>query len=285
MTLKPTRSVEKMRRTVRGWQKRGLDVGFVPTMGALHEGHFSLVRASVDECDKTVASIFVNPTQFGEGEDLEEYPRMLTEDCQKVDRLGVDEVFAPRESDMYPPDFATYVVQERLTDRLCGARRPGHFRGVLTVLVKLFNIVPADRAYFGRKDLQQTVVVRRMVKDLNVPMRIRVMPTVREEDGLAMSCRNRYLSDEEREQATCLYRALRRACRSFGEGQKDPDALTREMTQVLNEAPDARTEYVEIVDPETLEPVEAAEEDSVAAMAVNIGEARLIDNMVLGQPE
>lgn len=273
------------RDTVRQWQADGLSVGFVPTMGALHEGHFSLIRASADECDRTAISIFVNPTQFGEDEDLDEYPRMVDRDCRAAAEEGADMAFVPSEDEMYPPGYATYVVQERLTDRLCGAHRPGHFRGVLTVVTKLLNIVPADRAYFGRKDLQQSVVIRRMVRDLNMPVRLRVMPTVREDDGLAMSCRNEYLDAEQREQATCLYRALRRACSEFADGETDPERLVAAMRQVLDDAPQARPEYVEIVDPETLEPVQEAAEDSVAALTVYLGEARLIDNMELGNPE
>ncbi len=284
-TLKRTQQPGDARQTVRKWQGEGLTVGLVPTMGALHEGHFSLIRAAADECDRTAISIFVNPTQFGEDEDLEEYPRMVDRDCRAAADEGAHMAFIPSEEEMYPPGYATYVVQERLTDRLCGAHRPGHFRGVLTVVTKLLNIMPADRAYFGRKDLQQSVVIRRMVRDLNVPVQIRVMPTVREDDGLAMSCRNEYLDPEQREQATCLYRALRRACNRFRDGQTDPDELIRAMRQVLDEAPQARPEYVEVVDPETLEPVDEAAEDSVAALAVQLGEARLIDNMELGNPE
>ncbi|MEF8787514.1 MAG: pantoate--beta-alanine ligase [Planctomycetota bacterium] len=285
MNLNRIQEPGEARQAVRDWQADGLTVGFVPTMGGLHEGHFSLIRAADDECDRTVISIFVNPPQFGEDEDLDEYPRMVDRDCRAAAEEGADMAFVPSEDEMYPQGYATYVVQERLTERLCGAHRPGHFRGVLTVVTKLLNIIPADRAYFGRKDLQQSVVIRRMVRDLNLPVNIRVMPTVREDDGLAMSCRNEYLDPDQREQATCLYRALRRACSEFREGETDPDELIGSMQEVLDGAPQARPEYVEIVDPETLEPVEKAAEDSVAALAVHLGEARLIDNMELGNPE
>lgn len=283
MSLQPEKDPDRTREQVRSWRQDGLTVGFVPTMGALHEGHLSLVRGSVAECDRTVVSIYVNPTQFGEGEDLEEYPRRLAEDCAKLEEAGADFVFAPSDQQMYPDGYATYVVQERLTERLCGAFRPGHFRGVLTIVSKLFNIVPADRAYFGRKDFQQSVVIRQMVKDLNFPIRIRALPTVREEDGLAVSSRNEYLTDSERAQATCLYRALCEARRLYEGGETDADALVDAMDRIIGDEPDTDVEYIEIVDPETLEPVEQASDRAVAALAVNLGEARLIDNMPLAE--
>lgn len=283
MSLQPEKDPDRTREQVRSWRQDGLTVGFVPTMGALHEGHLSLVRGAVVECDRTVVSIYVNPTQFGEGEDLEEYPRRLAEDCAKLEEAGADFVFAPSDQQMYPDGYATYVVQERLTERLCGAFRPGHFRGVLTIVSKLFNIVPADRAYFGRKDFQQSVVIRQMVKDLNFPIRIRALPTVREEDGLAVSSRNEYLTDSERAQATCLYRALCEARRLYEGGETDADALVDAMDRIIGDEPDTDVEYIEIVDPETLEPVEQASDRAVAALAVNLGEARLIDNMPLAE--
>ena len=283
MSLQPEKAPDRTREQVRSWRQDGLTVGFVPTMGALHEGHLSLVRGSVAECDRTVVSIYVNPTQFGEGEDLEEYPRRLAEDCAKLEEAGADFVFAPSDQQMYPDGYATYVVQERLTERLCGAFRPGHFRGVLTIVSKLFNIVPADRAYFGRKDFQQSVVIRQMVKDLNFPIRIRALPTVREEDGLAVSSRNEYLTDSERAQATCLYRALCEARRLYEGGETGADALVDAMDRIIGDEPDTDVEYIEIVDPETLEPVEQASDRAVAALAVNLGEARLIDNMPLAE--
>jgi len=272
----------KVRNAVRAWQAEGLSVGLVPTMGALHEGHLSLIRASVSECDRTVISIYVNPTQFAPGEDLDEYPRRFEEDCRLAEENGVDLVFCPADRDMYAEGHATYVVQERLTELLEGESRPTHLRGVLTVVCKLFNIAPADRAYFGQKDFQQTVVVRRMVRDLNLPVTIRVMPTVRESDGLAMSSRNAYLNQEERQQATCLYQALCKALELYGDGQTDAVAARDAMLRIIERRPLARPDYVEIVDRETLEAVEKLSDRAVAVLAVRLGDTRLIDNMPLG---
>jgi len=279
------KSLDDARRTVRKWQREGRCVGFVPTMGALHEGHLSLVHASAAECCKTVVSVFVNPAQFGPGEDLGRYPRRLKADCRMVERAGADLVFAPDERAMYPDGFCTYVAQEKLTDKLCGALRPGHFRGVTTVVLKLFNIVPADKAYFGRKDFQQTVVIRRMVEDLNLPVEIRVMPTVREKDGLAMSSRNEYLGPDERRQAVCLYEALTGARRLFAEGETSAGRLIAAMRGVIARYPLAKPHYVEIVAPDTLEPVSRVAADSVAALAIFVGKTRLIDNMPFDECE
>ena len=272
----------KVRNAVRAYQAEGLSVGLVPTMGALHEGHLSLIRASVGECDRTVISIYVNPTQFAPNEDLEDYPRRFEEDCRLAQENGVDLVFCPADRDMYAEGHATYVVQERLTELFEGESRPTHLRGVLTVVCKLFNIAPADRAYFGQKDFQQTVVVRRMVRDLNLPVTIRVMPTVREPDGLAMSSRNAYLNQEERQQATCLYRALSRAAELYRCGERDPAPVKTAMQEVIRDAALARPDYVEIVDHETLEAVEKLSNRAVAVLAARIGDTRLIDNMPLG---
>ncbi|MGD2175141.1 MAG: pantoate--beta-alanine ligase [Candidatus Brocadiaceae bacterium] len=282
MALRRTTDPDEARRIVRQWRSEGLTVGFVPTMGALHEGHLSLVEASTRECDRTVLSIYVNPTQFGPDEDLEDYPRRLDEDCRRAGQHGVDLVFHPADAAMYPEGFCTYVVQEGLTDVLEGEFRPTHFRGVLTVVCKLLNSVPATRAYFGHKDFQQSVVVRRMVRDLNIPVEIRVMPTVREEDGLAVSSRNEYLDPDQRRQATCLYRALTEAQRLYEEGESDADALRRAMREIIDAAPPARPDYVEIVDRDTLEPVATVTDRAVAALAVHVGETRLIDNMPFG---
>ena len=279
------RSPQDVQRTTRAWRRDGLSVGFVPTMGALHEGHLSLVRASDAECDRTVVSIFVNPAQFVAGEDFERYPRRLESDAALVADAGAHMVFAPDREAMYPRGFCTWVDQERLTERLCGAFRPGHFRGVLTVVAKLLRIVSADRAYFGRKDLQQCVVIRRMVEDLDLPVEIRVMPTVREADGLAMSSRNEYLTPSERKQAVCLFEALQAARSLFAVGETRPARLMEEMRNVIARRPDARPQYVEIVSPDTLEPVSVVSGRSVAALAVLLGKTRLIDNMYLGEFE
>jgi len=283
LAIQALQSPEQVRTALKGWRGQGLSVGFVPTMGALHEGHVSLVRASVAECNRTVVSIYVNPTQFPQGEDLGKYPRRLEKDCELLEKAGADLVFAPNDQVMYPEGFCTYVVQEKLTERLCGAFRPGHFRGVLTVVLKLLNIVPADRAYFGRKDFQQTVVIRRMVTDLNLPVEILVQPTVREKDGLAMSSRNEYLTPEQRKQAVCLYEALSAARRLYRGGERSAAPLIKEMEHVIARSPGARPQYVEIVSPDSLAPVEEATDDSVAALAVFVGSVRLIDNMPLGE--
>ena len=279
MTLQRTTAPPEARQVVAAWRREGLTVGFVPTMGALHEGHMSLLRASAAECDRTVISIYVNPTQFAPGEDLAKYPRRLDADCRMAAGAGAHMAFCPTDKVMYPDGACTFVVQDGLTGVLEGAARPTHFRGVLTVVCKLFHAVPADRAYFGQKDFQQTVVVRRMVRDLDIPILVRVMPTVREADGLAMSSRNAYLSAEERRQATCLHRALIEALRLYGEGQTEADALRDAIQGIIAGAPLARVDYVDIVDAETLEPLQQAGPRAVAVLAVRLGATRLIDNM------
>jgi pantoate--beta-alanine ligase len=281
MALQRVDNPEEARAAVRRWQAEGLTVGLVPTMGALHEGHCSLIRASVAECDRTAVSIYVNPTQFGPGEDLERYPRRPEDDCRLAESAGAQMAFCPTDRVMYPDRFATYVVQEGLTAVLEGAHRPDHFRGVLTVVCKLLNIVPVNRAYFGQKDFQQTLVVRRMVRDLDVPVEIRVLPTVREPDGLAMSSRNAYLNAEERRQATCLWQALCEAQRLHRAGEADPAVIRAAMQRVIARAPLGRPDYVEIVDRDTLEPVRQVNDRAVAVLAVRVGKTRLIDNMPL----
>ena len=278
MTLQRTTTPQEARDVVQTWQRDGLTVGFVPTMGALHEGHMSLVRASAAECDRTVISIYVNPTQFAPTEDLAKYPRRLDADCRMAAGAGANMAFCPTDKVMYPDGACTFVVQERLTGVLEGAVRPTHFRGVLTIVCKLFHAVPAERAYFGQKDFQQTVVVRRMVQDLDMPIEVRVMPTVREADGLAMSSRNAYLSAEERRQAPCLHRALTEALRLYGEGQTDADALRQAMRGIIAEARLAQVDYVDVVDKETLKPLRLATDRAVAVLAVRLGATRLIDN-------
>ncbi len=273
---------ETVRSQTRGWKNNGESIGYVPTMGALHEGHLSLIRASVDVCERTVVSIYVNPTQFGEGEDLESYPRRLQNDASKVEEVGGDLIFAPSDSVMYPEGYSTYVVQEDLTGRLCGAFRPGHFRGVLTIVMKLFHIVEPDVAFFGRKDYQQYVILERMVRDMNMPVDIEAEPIVREDDGLAVSSRNEYLSEDQRAQAVCLYEALRLARRMFRNGERDAESMCEAMRELIDKNPEAEIEYVDIVEPGGLQSVAKAEKDSVAMLAVYIGETRLIDNMRLG---
>jgi pantoate--beta-alanine ligase len=282
VTLERTSDKKSARTMVLAWQREGLSVGLVPTMGGLHEGHLSLVRASVAECDRTVISIYVNPTQFAPGEDLDSYPRRTNDDCRLAEQNGVDLAFCPTDEVMYPDGFCTYVVQDRLTDVLEGRSRPTHFRGVLTVVCKLFHCLPADRAYFGHKDFQQTVVVRRMVRDLDLPVQIRVLPTVRGSDGLATSTRNERLNSEERTQALCLSSALRSARELYQDGQTDAEAVRAAMRRTILDAPMVRPDYVDIVHRETLEPVATITADAVAVVAARVGDARLIDNQPFG---
>jgi pantoate--beta-alanine ligase len=261
----------------------GGEWGLVPTMGALHEAHLSLVRRARAENDHVGVSIFVNPTQFGPDEDLEAYPRDLDGDCALLEAEGVDLVWAPTPQEVYPPGFQTQVTVEEVTKPLEGAARPGHFQGVTTVVAKLFNVFEPDRAYFGQKDAQQVVVVRQMVRDLNFNLELVVCPTVREPDGLAMSSRNSYLKPDERQAATVLHRALSAGQEAWMAGERDGDALRRAMRQVLDAEPLARTQYVSAADPETLAEIEGqAGDGALLSMAVFIGKTRLIDNILLG---
>lgn len=256
--------------------------GLVPTMGFLHEGHLSLVRRAKAECNAVGVSVFVNPTQFGPQEDLAAYPRDLDRDLQLLEAEGVDLVWTPTAEGMYPPGFQTWVEVETLTKPLEGARRRGHFRGVTTVVAKLFNAVQPDRAYFGQKDAQQAVVVRRMVRDLNIPLEVVVCPTVREKDGLAMSSRNAYLNPDERRAATVLYRALRAAAEAFDGGQREAEDLRARMSQLLAGEPLADPQYVSVADPETLEELSGRVDRALLSMAIYVGKTRLIDNVVVG---
>jgi pantoate--beta-alanine ligase len=259
----------------------GEKVGLVPTMGFFHQGHISLMRAARLENDFVVVSIFVNPTQFGPREDLEAYPRDLDRDVRMASEVGVDCIFHPRVEDMYPQPYLTYVDVEEITDTLCGASRPGHFRGVATVVAKLFNIIPAHRAYFGLKDAQQALVIRKMVEDLNFDVEVVVCPTVRESDGLAMSSRNTYLEAEERRAATVLYRSLKKAEELVREGERDAAVIKAHMKGLLDEEPLVEPEYVEIVDYRHLRPMERLEGEVLIALAARVGKARLIDNTLL----
>ncbi len=260
-------------------------VGLVPTMGALHDGHYSLIRAARSECDFVVVSIFVNPTQFAPGEDYLRYPRALPADLAGCEARGVGAVFAPETREMYPGVPTTTVRVGALSEVLCGAHRPGHFDGVCTVVCKLLNIVAPDAAYFGAKDHQQAVVVRKMVADLNLPVRIVVCPTVREADGLAISSRNARLSPEERRQAGALHASLRQAERMIRCGQRDPATVKAAMRERLRrQAPDGEVEYVEIVDPDGLRGVEEIASSVVVAVAVRFASARLIDNIRVDLP-
>ena len=256
-------------------------VGFVPTMGYLHEGHLSLARRAKEECASVVASIFVNPTQFGPGEDLSKYPRDLARDLSQLESVGVALVWTPTPEVMYPPGFQTWVTVNELTKGLEGAMRPGHFRGVTTVVAKLFNAVQPRRAYFGQKDAQQAAVIRQMTKDLDFPIEIVVCPTVREADGLAMSSRNAYLNPEERKAARVLFRALSAAKAAYENGERRAETLRRIMTETINVEPLATLQYVSCADYETLQELERVERKALLSMAVFMGKTRLIDNFVL----
>jgi len=262
-------------------RRAGRVVGLVPTMGALHDGHLSLIRAARNETNFVVVSIFVNPTQFGPNEDLDRYPRMREQDRKLAAEAGADVTFEPQPAEMYPEGYATYVYQESLAGRLEGEKRPNHFRGVCTVCTKLFNVVEPDIAYFGQKDYQQSVIVRRIVRDLNMPLEIKILPTVRERDGLAMSSRNTYLNPQERQQATCLSRALSLAQQRVSRGETESPKVLAAMLEEIEKEPLSRIDYAEIVHPDTLEPVNQVETGSVALLAVHIGGTRLIDNAIL----
>jgi pantoate--beta-alanine ligase len=274
-------TIAEIRAYVAQARAAGKTVGFVPTMGALHAGHASLIEAAADRCDYVVVSIFVNPTQFGPGEDLEKYPRPFEKDVEVCEKHGAHAVFAPRAAEMYPRTNLTWVTVEKLTEPLCGQSRPGHFRGVTTVCTKLFNIVGADVAFFGQKDAQQAIVIRRMVADLNLPLEIVICPTVREPDGLAMSSRNEYLSPQERKEAPVIYRALKRCAELIEAGERDAARITQEMHGILRQASALRVEYVSIVDAEGLEPCDRIQGKVLVAVAGRLGSTRLIDNIMV----
>lgn len=272
-------TVTKVRAQVAEWRREGLTVGLVPTMGALHEGHVSLARQSSKECDRTVASIFVNPTQFAQGEDLDRYPRTFEKDVELLEANGCDMIFYPTVEEMYPEGFGAEIqVTTEMIHQLCGASRPGHFQGVCTVVGKLFNIVTPDKAFFGEKDAQQLAIIRKMVRDLNFPLEIVGCKTIREEDGLAMSSRNAYLSPEERTAARVLYRSMCAAADKIDEGVTDAAELKKLMTEMICAEPLAKIDYIEIVDGVDLTPVEQIRPGDLVALAVYIGSTRLIDN-------
>ena len=270
--------INDVRSTVKEWKSQGLKVGFVPTMGYLHEGHESLIRKASEENDKVVVSIFVNPIQFGPKEDLASYPRDLKRDSEICERAGANLIFHPENEEMYFNDFSTFVDMNGLTNGLCGKSRPNHFRGVCTVVIKLFNIVAPDRAYFGEKDAQQLAVVKRMVRDLNIDVEIVGCPIVREEDGLAKSSRNTYLSEEERAAATILNKSLMLGKEEIQNGQRNSASIIKIIEDSIKSEKLARIDYVEIVDSSSLEKVEEINKSVLVAIAVFIGKTRLIDN-------
>lgn len=280
--MKLVTSIDELREEVKEWKKSGLTVGLVPTMGFLHEGHKSLIHRAVAENDKVVVSNFVNPSQFGPNEDYESYPRDQKKDFELCENEGAAIMFAPTPEEMYC-DPKAYVAINDLSEKLCGKTRPIHFKGVCTVVSKLFNIVTPDRAYFGQKDAQQLIIIKKMVKDLNFGIEIVGCPIIREADGLAKSSRNTYLNDEERKAALCLSKSIKKAKELVAGGNVDAVSVVNEMKAVINEEKLAKIDYVEAVSEETLEPVEKLSKGNLVAMAVYIGKTRLIDNFIVGE--
>ncbi len=272
-------TIDELRQYIKNVRQSGKTIGYVATMGYLHEGHLSLVQAARAQSDIVVVSIFVNPLQFGPNEDYEDYPRDLKKDQQLLENSGCDVLFAPSVSEMYPREMATFVELPELSNKLCGRTRPIHFRGVATVVCKLLNIVQPDAAYFGQKDGQQVAVIRRMVDDLNLPVRIVSVPIVREADGLAKSSRNIYLTEAERPHATVLYRALRAAADEIVAGDRSVEAIIHRMADTISAEPGVRLDYAEMVDTATLQRADTIEGDLMLAVAAFIGRARLIDNI------
>jgi len=281
--MKICHTIDEMRAARHAARREGKTVGLVPTMGALHEGHLSLVRMARAQCDLVVVSIFINPLQFGPHEDLAKYPRNFDRDRDLLEREGVEVIFAPTVEEMYPAGAITYVTVEALSDKLCGRSRPGHFRGVTTVVSKLFHVVEPDQAFFGQKDAAQSAIIRRMVRDLNIPVQVVIGPIVRGPDGLAMSSRNAYLNASQRLSAVVLHRSLLAVQERFDRGERKVQALIEAGKQVFSEDPSVRLDYLEIVDPETLDPVDDLSQRALVAVAAFVGKARLIDNVVLSE--
>jgi pantoate--beta-alanine ligase len=274
-------TIKEVRSFVDAVRKRGETIGFVPTMGAFHLGHLSLMRQAKKDTDAVIVSVFVNPLQFAAGEDYDRYPRQMAKDLRMAESERVDVLLAPSVAEMYPKGFATYIDQNDLPTKLCGQFRPDHFRGVMSVVAKLFNIVKPDVAFFGHKDYQQYLLIRRMATDLNLDVDVRVLPTVREEDGLAMSSRNIYLGPKQRKDAICLYRALQRAEELVGSGESGAVRVAAEMKRVIHRVKGARIDYIAVVNSDTLEPVKEIKGKTLIAAAVRIGKARLIDNILI----
>ena len=277
--MKTLVTIAEVRESIKEWKRQGLTVGLVPTMGYLHDGHKSLIKKAHQENDKVVVSIFVNPIQFGANEDLDAYPRDLERDSKLCEDAGVDIIFHPKASEMYFKDFCTYTDMNNLTHNLCGMSRPIHFRGVCTVVNKLFNIVTPNKAYFGKKDAQQLAIIKRMVRDLNIDTEIIECPIVREDDGLAISSRNSYLSTEERKAALVLSKAIAEGKKILEGGERSASSVLEAIKGIIEKEPLARIDYVKIVDSDTLEDVEVIEKKVLVAMAVFVGKTRLIDNI------
>lgn len=279
--MKLVKTIDEMRALRKAERKAGRRLGLVPTMGALHQGHLSLVQAAREKCDSVAVSIFVNPTQFGPNEDFAKYPRNLENDAAMLAREQVDVIFAPSVDDMYPAGAVTWVTVEGMSDRLCGKSRPGHFRGVTTVVAKLFNIIEPNLAFFGQKDAAQVAIIRRMVRDLNLPVAIEVCPIIREADGLALSSRNAYLDPQERKTALVLHGALQRAQKLFEGGERDSARLVATGREEFNREPKVRLDYFDVVDPDSLEPMTIISNLALIAVAAFIGNTRLIDNLTV----
>ncbi len=280
--MKIETTVKDVRKTVKEWRKEGLTVGLVPTMGYLHEGHQSLIKKAVEQCDKVVVSIFVNPMQFGPTEDLASYPRDLEKDSELCEKTGADLIFHPEPEEMYQEGFCSFVDMTGLTQALCGLSRPVHFRGVCTVVSKLFHIVQPDKAYFGEKDAQQLAVIKRMVKDLNMDIEIVGCPIIREKDGLAKSSRNTYLDEKERSAALILSKSIFLGKKMVEEGERNANVVKQAMTDLIQKEPMAEIDYVEIVDQNTMQSIEEIKGDILCAIAVGINhKARLIDNFMM----
>lgn len=274
-------SIEKAKAYINEKKLSGKKIGFVPTMGFLHKGHLRLMELARQECDEVIISIFVNPIQFGENEDYDQYPRDLTRDVGLAESVGVDAIFAPTVADMYPKGYQTFVDVQKLTDKLCGLSRPGHFRGVTTVVLKLFNIIQPDVAYFGQKDAQQVLVIKKMVADLNMNLDVQVVKTVREADGLAMSSRNAYLDSKERQAALVLYRSLKFAERMVLDGEREKASILQKLKVFIEREPLAKIDYIDILRWPDLEDCPFLEGTVLVALAVIIGNTRLIDNAIL----
>lgn len=279
--MKVIEDLKELKQFVKEQKKLGKSIGLVPTMGYLHEGHQALMKKAREENDIVIVSDFVNPIQFGPNEDYDAYPRNLEHDIEKCTEQGVDILFVPTVEDMYSTNYATYVNVEGLTDNLCGAQRPGHFRGVCTVVIKLFNITKANRAYFGKKDIQQLMIIRRMVRDLDIDIEIVALPIIRETDGLAKSSRNKYLSDEQRKAALSLSKALELAQTMIDKGEKNTKVLREAMREIFEKLP-CTIDYIKIVDGETLKDIENITGPSIIALAIKFGTTRLIDNRTVG---
>lgn len=281
--MKILRTVAQITEFAKAAQQAGKVIGLVPTMGALHEGHLTLMRTAKAKCDVVIASVFVNPVQFGPNEDYDAYPRRFEEDCRKLESVGVDAVFHPEPGEMYPEGYGTYVnVESAFTGKLCGGQRPGHFRGVATVVTKLMNLSRAQEAFFGQKDAQQVLVIKRFVKDLNIQVNVNMVPIVREESGLARSSRNAYLSSEEKQAALVLSRSLKKAEEAYKAGEASVEALKNIVRNEIATEPMAAIDYVELYSFDELKEISQVKGESLLAIAVKIGKTRLIDNIIIG---